>query len=310
MNRGFNGFIWNDKDGLRDIGTPDERVSIIVTDISDDGTTITGWTICLTGTAPFAWKDGVWNNVGDGTDQFGYAFATNNDGSVIVGGQMNGIQMSAIVSYDMDNGFHFETENTSSVKAVTSDGKWGAGYARLDKKVLGQIQVAVWYLGESPQTIYLGSPTENLALARDIADHTNVISVISDNSAWIWDSYSWSFTEFSVLLERLGSDLNGFEIREIRGMNNDGTAMVGWGFDENGITRAWHATIPYIRPGDHNRDGTFTNEDVLDFLNDYVTGSMRADTSNDGSVNTVDIVEFFNDWNMEEKQTKKLSRKE
>lgn len=49
-------------------------------------------------------------------------------------------------------------------------------------------------------------------------------------------------------------------------------------------------------PADFNEDGTVNTQDIIVFLNAWVTGDPRADFNSDGTVNTIDVLTFLNAW--------------
>jgi uncharacterized membrane protein len=83
---------------------------------------------------------------------------------------------------------------------------------------------------------------------------------------------------------------------EALGVSNDGSVIVGWGYDPGGYTEGFVVVLPVECPADFNGDGEVNTLDVLAFLNAWSAGDPSADFNADGVINTLDVLAFLNAW--------------
>lgn len=58
----------------------------------------------------------------------------------------------------------------------------------------------------------------------------------------------------------------------------------------------WLLSHPRLCPGDFNGDGTVDTQDVIAFLNAWVSDDAAADCNGDGGINTLDVLCFLTAW--------------
>ncbi|MCC7387928.1 MAG: hypothetical protein IT431_04080 [Phycisphaerales bacterium] len=101
----------------------------------------------------------------------------------------------------------------------------------------------------------------------------------------------------TLLIDDYGLDQVGdWVLVEALGVSNDGSVIVGWGFNPGGFEEGFVATLVPDCPGDFNGDGAANTLDVLAFLNAWAAGDPAADFNGDGAVNTLDVLAFLNAW--------------
>ena len=70
------------------------------------------------------------------------------------------------------------------------------------------------------------------------------VSDAGDGKAFIWDTVNGIKNLRDVLVNDYGLDLTGWTLSSARGISDDGLTIVGWGYNPDGYTEAWIATIP------------------------------------------------------------------
>ena len=75
---------------------------------------------------------------------------------------------------------------------------------------------------------------------------------------------------------------------------NDAGAIVGYGLNANGRSRAFLLTPFCI--GDYNSDGGIDNADVEAFFREWEGGNFNADLNGDGGIDGSDVQRFFERW--------------
>lgn len=92
-------------------------------------------------------------------------------------------------------------------------------------------------------------PVEGAGIAKDVSGDGSIIVGNTDDSVflpdpWIWDETSGMRSLVDVLVDDLGLDLGGFHPRWVSAISDDGTTIVGQGYNASGMPDAWIAVIP------------------------------------------------------------------
>ncbi len=293
-------FRWTRDTGMLGLGFPPGSGTLpqsFAQSCSADGAVLGGYGNNQSPTVPIRWRDGLWSFADSGGDPrpMGQLRSLSSDGSVGVGFEREGADSLYFVVWigDEPAARLFLGQGVS----VSRNGLWGAGMIRDDSGARLAVLVPI---GSGAQT--LGTPAPGLfTTATAVADHGRVAAVRTGSAAesmepWLWDRYSGAFIRMIDALEGYGLDLAGWDLTQIADMDADGRVLVGFGFNPAGDVEAFHASIPYACPGDHDRDGSIDTRDIIAFLNDWAGGLRRADTDNDGVVDSRDCLFLLERW--------------
>ncbi len=122
-------------------------------------------------------------------------------------------------------------------------------------------------------------------------------SFSSSDPAFIWDAALGLRGLKSVLETEYGLDLNGWTLREARGISADGRTIVGFGMNPQSNIEGWIAHLGDPCFADCNEDDIVNTLDFICYLNQYNKDDPRADCNGDGIVNTLDFLCFLNAYN-------------
>jgi len=187
-------------------------VSSVAYGVSGNGSVVVGY--CNKAQAnsnlAFRWTNGVMTSLGTlSHGKFSEAWATNHDGSVIVGtsDSSSGNRAFRWTGGKMTNLGTLSGEPYSYGRGISADGS----------KVVG----------------YSSDGSEYTVPASG--------SVLSTGRAFLWTS-ALGMVDLNAYLPTLGIDLTGWTLREARGISADGSTIVGWGW-YSGEPEAWVAHL-------------------------------------------------------------------
>jgi probable HAF family extracellular repeat protein len=210
-----------------------------------------------------------------GTTPYSYAFATNSDGTVIVG----------------------QGRTLASAPNANEAFRWTQA---------GGMQP----LGDLPGGIYesrgyaVSADGSKVVGASMIEGPVGPFGGGSKPRAFLWDSQH-GMRDLQVLLTtEFGIDLSGWDLREARGISADGRVIAGTGRHPDGTTEAWIVRLnPPPCPGDLNHDGSIGLGDLTLLLSHFgAPGGATADQGDldgDGDVDLQDLtilLSVFDGW--------------
>jgi probable HAF family extracellular repeat protein len=186
--------------------------------------------------------------------------------------------------------------------AITGDGSAVAGYCSPDSYGTIGHRAFRWMQAGGMQDLGVLSPGGSSA-ARAISGDGSVVAGADWYTAFLWTS-DLGIVDLNKHLPSLGLDLTGWVLTDARGLNFDGSVIVGNGY-YNGEARGWMVRIP--RPGDIIGDGDVNIDDLLAVISAWGpcpapsnSGSCLADIypppSGDGQVNVDDLLRVINNW--------------
>ncbi len=208
-------------------------------DVSSDGSTIVGSRSEGLAIRAFRWTEatGVMDLGELEADEHSYAFATNGDGSVVVG--LIGVPPDyAGFRWDTDSGFQRlelppGARNVENI-SVSADGRWIAFYAVRD----GESLLFSWSDGELTELPRIPGNEGN-----------QVFGISGDGSAIVGRSglaTLWRRGQpvrlVQELLEEAGVDLSAWELDGAQAISDDGRVVIGSGFCRN-RAQAWIAWL-------------------------------------------------------------------
>lgn len=116
------------------------------------------------------------------------------------------------------------------------------------------------------------------------------------NEAFLWREGRGIANLKTVLQTEFHLDLGGWTLTRATAITPTGTAIVGYGTNPSGQTQAWIVRFAPPCAGDIDNTGTIDTADLVAFLARFgatSAGAEAADLNNDGSVNTADLVQFL-----------------
>jgi probable HAF family extracellular repeat protein len=198
---------------MTDLGVPNGGgwVSSIAHGVSGDGSVVVGYATKSQANSSYAfrWVGGTMTNLGTlKNGAFSEAWATNSNGSVVVGtsDSKQGRRAFRWVGNTMTDLGTLPGQPQSHGWSVSGDGLKVVGYCSN-----GSVEV---------------SPSSG--------------SNLSTGRAFLWTSAG--MVDLNTYLPTLGINLSGWTLREARGISPDGTTIVGWGW-HNGQPEAWVARL-------------------------------------------------------------------
>ena len=186
------------------------------TDVSSDGSVVVGSSYSASG-APqeaFRWEDG--EMIGLGTFPGGTFASVGNgvsaDGSVVVGRS------------------HFVYDSTDGSVIETQAFRWEDG------EMIG--------LGDLPGGNYYSEANATSADGSVIVGRSQSMDFPPYSEAFIWDANNGMRSLRDVLIQNYDLDLTNWTLWYAYGISDDGTTIAGTGFNPEGYTEAWIATLP------------------------------------------------------------------
>jgi probable HAF family extracellular repeat protein/T5SS/PEP-CTERM-associated repeat protein len=251
---GIEAFRWQIGGGMQGLGFLEAGAWSEATGVSADGSVIVGFSRRTTeGTDPmpeaFRWADGAM--VGIGTlPGYGWssAAAISAGGSVIVGwvggleGNFRAFRWEADEMVDLG----VLPGNTNARATATSDdGTVVVGRSYGD----GPTEAFRWENGDMVSLGRLPEATISWALA--VSGDGSVVVGYNNNPirASIWTSETGMLSLQDVLVQGYGLDLEGWTLREARGISADGRTIVGIGDNPDGQQEGWIVYLPRIETG-------------------------------------------------------------
>jgi probable HAF family extracellular repeat protein len=180
---------------------------------------------------------GVWNSIG---------LAGSGDGSVVVGLRWDGATNYTLAyrwtagSGSLDIGDLSGGNVFSIARGVSGDGSVIVGPSH---SAAGQ-QAFRWT--QATGMVAIGPPgSDAFAVSHD--GSVIVGEMTASGGAAIWDSVNGFRLLSDVLTQELGLDIAGWTLGQAQGVSADGLTIVGWGYNPNGQTEAWVASLPEPR---------------------------------------------------------------
>lgn len=224
--------------------------------ISDDGSTIVGWTRDANLEATFWTASNSVVGIGHlpGGRFTSKSWAVSADGSVIVGSSASDPSGFGIKAFrwTQDTGMVALPNMPAAVTPhtaldVTPDGSVVVGFGSGSRRT----EAFRW---ENGQTVGLGDlpGDEFKSVANAVSDDGSVIVGTSnfflplgfDGQAFVWDAQHGMRDLKMVLEGDYGLDLAGWTLAQATDVSGDGLIIVGHGFNPNGDREAWIAIIP------------------------------------------------------------------
>lgn len=280
LNEAYSGFFWTKAGGaqkLKAVVAANEG-SLEPHAISKDGNVIVG-TFDVSPVRAFRWTaEGKAVDLGVLSGGSSYGYATNADGSVVIG-VSNGVPFrwtsSGMVAIPMGQG------NTGDATSVSDDGSVVVGTVT----VAGKDSAYRWKVGDAAATplgTFVGSTTsggrgvsgdglvvvgsvdskrafrwssgtgfvgiaDSLAASVCIANATNIdgtaVVGYSNVGAWVWDSNSGLKT-IKTIVGDLGFSTDGYDLRNLNAISPDGKTIVGGTSTPSGIDRTYVVRLP------------------------------------------------------------------
>ena len=177
------------------------------------------------------------------------------DGSVIVGKNTG----FPVESFRWENGVASFLGDlpggrySSVARAVSADGLVVVGSSNSGKNCDEDRCTDEAYRWEDGVMMGLGrtEPQFSGSEALDVsADGSVIVGVLRGFSAFIWDEANGMRSLQSVLIDDFGLDLTGWTLRTATGISADGLAIVGVGFNPDGLPEGWIAVLPPTVPVD------------------------------------------------------------
>lgn len=241
---------WTNETGLIGIGDlPGGDVYSIASGISNDGSVIIGQSKSGSGFEAYRWTEttgmiGLGDLPGGTFDSRG--FGVSNDGQFVVGQSTSTYGREAFLwteSSGMIGLGSFEESLESSAYAITDDGSIVVGrcYSGRDEAFMWTEATGMIGLGDLPGGIVS-------SWARDVTGDGSIIIGCSQTDIG-WESFIWDQAHGMRNLEEIlesdyGLDLTGWTLTWASGISDDGTVIVGRGYNPAGEREAWVATIP------------------------------------------------------------------
>jgi probable HAF family extracellular repeat protein len=232
----------------------------------------------------------------------GAAAAISNDGAVLA------VNLST-VQWEGKPGFGayrwtpggMEFVGGSFASAVSADGAAMAGYTVVGYSWEYRYSAFRWTATGGTQD--LGSlSASGASVARAISGDGRVVVGADGYTAFLWTG-ALGMVDLNAYLPSVGVDLTGWVLTDARGLNLDGSVIVGNGY-LNGQARGWIATIPAPPSCYANCDGSTSTpilnvNDFACFLDRFAAGDAHANC--DGStmppaLNVLDLACFLNQF--------------
>jgi len=183
------------------------------------------------------------------------AYAASADGSVIVGERRLGFESSAF-RYTASEGMQLLGDfpgsqiSGSIATDVTPDGSIIVGSGRRNGSEAFRWTAATGLVSLGKLQLEGNKLSGTQAFATS-ADGTVIVGRANENSfqqipqqAFVWTSAQGMRSLKSVLLNDVGLNLVGWELKDAFDISNDGLTVVGWGINPAGDTEAWVAVLP------------------------------------------------------------------
>jgi uncharacterized membrane protein len=122
----------------------------------------------------------------------------------------------------------------SGAFALSPDGAFIVGYTNTDTGIEGFIRF------EDGTVRYLGEPTA----AIDVSDDGRVVVGEGVSGAFYWNEQEGVVDLKAKLLEQNVEEVEGWHLTSAAAVSADGRTIVGTGYNPDGRSEAWIATIP------------------------------------------------------------------
>ncbi len=287
----------------------------IATGISDDSTTIVGWSRADPILGPDsieAWRivgAGAMTGLGDlpGGLHASVARAASSDGSLIVGDSVSAAGSEAFLWTEAEGMQSLGDLPGGPVASVAFDIS-DDGRVIVGRSDAGSGDEAVIWVNGEIESIGTLPSEEPLAQSLGVSGDGRVVvgSSFVDPfiEATIWTRGTGLRHLETVLVNEYGLDeeLQGWILFEGRAISQDGTVIVGQGLNPDNVLEGWMVTIPALpSPGDMNCDAEVDVGDIPEFVaalldDGTFTGcdAYLADFTLDGKVDGEDVPGFTN----------------
>ena len=312
-------FRWIDPGPLEPLGYMPGSSNSYANGISDDGFTIAGFAVQdgFYDVYPTRWREELGvvpmdRFPGGGT---AIAHAASADGSFLAGRAWDSDRHQQAARWGSDGaiqGLGFLPDpgpiTYSAGRAITPDGSTIVGTAHGAVGAGGYAyQGFRWTPSAGMQGLGVSGTRGNLGstAAMDVsADARTIVGAwggetgFGDGSqAAVWKAgLGWRDLETWLVNDYDLDNVADWTLVEALGVSNDGSVIVGWGFDRAGYPEGLVVVLPVECPADFNADGEVNTLDVLAFLNAWSAGDPSADFNADGVINTLDVLAFLNAW--------------
>ncbi len=254
------GFRWTQDDGMIGIGDlPNGQFFSNSNAISGDGSIVVGASVGSFGATPVRWtaSDGI-RQLDPSTMPSGNAAGISGDGTVVVGTRDVNFAPLQGTPYRWTQGTGYVAladlpsgPSYGRVDGVSDDGRVAVGFGTTSfrsEAVRWINETGPFSLGDLPG----GSPanvtsSEALAASADgsIIVGTSALPGSTGSAAFIWDEVN-GMRKVADVLTSLDVDLMGWQLYRATGISNDGTVIVGAGFNPLGQSESWRATLATV----------------------------------------------------------------
>ena len=250
-------------------------------DVSADGSVIVGMGYSASGWEAFRWENGAMTGLGDlpGGAFESSAYGVSGDGSIVVGYSKSEYGTEAFRWEDgVMTGLGVLPGGTfySKARGISTDGSVIVG----ESDSASGTQAFRW---ENGVMTGLGYPTgSSFSEATGVSADGSVVVGCYGKSGWgapfIWDEYNGMRNLEYILAKDYGLVLGGWTLITARAISDDGTTIVGYGYDPHGDDVGWLATIspcPYEISGDNNGDCKVDFKDLAIMASHWLESSLE-----------------------------------
>ena len=213
-------------------------------DVSADGSTIVGYSIDAVNSHAMKWESGTLENLIIGA-QWNFAYGVSADGAKTAGfdESLGAIRWDEGVPMDLP-----EPVGSFASRAwgISSDGHTVVG----DAQLLTGWEATRWD-GDVPTVLGM-LPGSVESRAGDVSGDGRVVvgysfDPVDGRTATLW--LPWiGIVSLYDLLDAAGDPVAGWTLREVTGVSDDGSTVVGWGDHPSGYERGFVATLPAPEP--------------------------------------------------------------
>jgi uncharacterized membrane protein len=284
------GFRWTAESGF---GIAPHNLAL---GISDDGAYIVGED--LSDSRPYRWSlQGGYEPIGGS----GRATAASADGSIIIGD--SGLDVLAYAwrwtsasgrqplgAIPLGPGW-----DDSTPAAISADGSVIVG--SFAGSIAVPTSLAYRWTEQSGYEVLAHFSEDTASAATAVAaDGLTILGyTYSDNepmtpAIWLPDG---SVSHLADFLASRAVNFDGWTLRTVAGISDDGLTIAGNGLNPQGTPQGWVAHLQVPCPSDFNNDFNINSQDFFDFLTAYFAGQPTADINHSGHVNTLDFFDFL-----------------
>ncbi|MCA9293997.1 MAG: hypothetical protein KDA20_09310 [Phycisphaerales bacterium] len=296
---GREAFRWTAETGMVGLGDlPGDDYYSVAFDVSDSGSIIVGFSRAAEGEEAFRWTaaDGM-VGLGDlpGGRHDSYAAGISGDGAIIAGaGNSGGSPSTAdeacywIEGQIFGMSSEFTGASASRTSAISADGSTIVGILDAYDEIFRWSKSAGLVRIDCLPGAYAGCrPTAVSGDGAVVVGRSNVDFYL----ALIWDPMHGPRLLDDVLVNTFGLDIGDWVLNAPAGVSDDGTVIVGYGFDGDSKETAWIVTLPEwdACQGDIDWDLDVDLDDLQRLLHRFGKVSAPGDIDGNDAVDLGDL---------------------